>query len=439
MIIENIKSALDRLSVNKLRTFLTMLGIIIGIASVITITTLGFSLKETIRESLYGSGELLAINMYWDVNTRDGGYSEVELTYDDVIEMKHRYSKYINYIPLKTFGDDFSIKVDSVSKKCQVYGVTDGYEKASDLSIIRGRFITEEDNTNKRYSIVLPNDYVKDNFPSDYNPIGEEITLNGVSYVVVGVYNSKRPSGAPSMMDYDYDEDSKNRYFFYAPYTIASELRRNNSREAIRRFGGGIDYMSVFVKDGEKIDSLKREFDDYVRSVLNTKLGEESGSITMQTFTLDEELEEVSNVLDIITVVISVIAGISLIVGGVGVMNIMLVNVVERTKEIGIRKALGAKDDSIKLQFLTESVVICAIGAIIGVLIGLLLGIAGGEIVSKLVFTKEEMGGIQFVIRPDMRAIIVSVLFSCLIGIIFGSYPAKKAARMSPIDALRFE
>ena len=154
---------------------------------------------------------------------------------------------------------------------------------------------------------------------------------------------------------------------------------------------------------------------------------------------LEQQLGMINTVLDVITVAISVIAAISLIVGGIGVMNIMLVSVVERTKEIGIRKALGAKNKVIEMQFLVEAVMICAIGGILGILLGLLNGGVISFFVKYLVQSSEKYSMLTVVVRPPMVAILVSFLFSTIVGIVFGLYPARRAARLSPIDALRYE
>ena len=150
-------------------------------------------------------------------------------------------------------------------------------------------------------------------------------------------------------------------------------------------------------------------------------------------------LKTISNALDIITVIISIISAISLIVGGIGVMNIMLVSVVERTKEIGIRKALGAKNKTIESQFLVESVLICAIGGILGILLGLLNGGVIALVAKAIIANNENYSFLSVSVDPPIMMIVVSFVFSTLVGIVFGLYPARRAARLSPIDALRYE
>ena len=154
---------------------------------------------------------------------------------------------------------------------------------------------------------------------------------------------------------------------------------------------------------------------------------------------LEEQLKTISKVMDVITIVISIIAAISLLVGGIGVMNIMLVSVIERTKEIGIRKALGAKNKVIEAQFLVESVLICAIGGILGILLGLLNGGIIAIVAKGIVSKSEEYSFISVNVSPPILMIVISFLFSTLVGIVFGLYPARRAARLSPIDALRYE
>ena len=190
-------------------------------------------------------------------------------------------------------------------------------------------------------------------------------------------------------------------------------------------------------KDGEDATQLSKDMAAY----FDTKYFSDTGNFELQSYDMASELGQIDQVLNVLTIAISVIAAISLIVGGVGVMNIMLVSVVERTREIGIRKALGAKNKSIRRQFMTEAVVICLMGGVIGILIGVLNGFILAKVAGVLVtnYQPDLSGMLNITVSPSVSAIVISVVFSLLIGIIFGYYPAKRAANMSPIDALRYE
>lgn len=215
------------------------------------------------------------------------------------------------------------------------------------------------------------------------------------------------------------------------PYTYVAETNKANGME------NQLQSFQVMAKDGEDATKLSQDMAAY----FDTKYFSDTGNFELQSYDMASELGQIDQVLNVLTIAISVIAAISLIVGGVGVMNIMLVSVVERTREIGIRKALGAKNKSIRRQFMTEAVVICLMGGVIGILIGVLNGFILAQVAGVLVtnYQPDLSGMLNITVSPSISAIVISVVFSMLIGIIFGYYPAKRAANMSPIDALRYE
>ena len=215
------------------------------------------------------------------------------------------------------------------------------------------------------------------------------------------------------------------------PYTYAAQTNQANGME------NDLQSFNIMAKDGVDATALSQDIATY----FDQKYFSANGTFELQCYDMASELGQIDQVLNVLTIAISVIAAISLIVGGVGVMNIMLVSVVERTREIGIRKALGAKNKSIRRQFMTEAVVICLMGGVIGIVIGILNGFLLSQVAGMLVSSYEqELGSMLHVtVSPSITAIIISVVFSMLIGVVFGYYPAKRAANMSPIDALRYE
>lgn len=266
------------------------------------------------------------------------------------------------------------------------------------------------------------------------NPIGKEISVqledDGTvqKFYVVGIYhydNLKIGSGDPKAPEREWVTP------ILVPYTYVAETNKANGME------NQLQSFQVMAKDGEDATQLSQDMAAY----FDTKYFSDTGNFELQSYDMASELGQIDQVLNVLTIAISIIAAISLIVGGVGVMNIMLVSVVERTREIGIRKALGAKNKSIRRQFMTEAVVICLMGGVIGILIGVLNGFILAQVAGVLVtnYQPDLSGMLNITVSPSISAIVISVVFSMLIGIIFGYYPAKRAANMSPIDALRYE
>ena len=399
LIMENIKLALSSIRANKMRSFLTMLGIIIGISSVITIASLGETSKAVIAKEFEAFGKnRVVIYMPYSEEIRDSDY----FTMEDIDKVKEKYKEDIVYLAPSTYENTEAI---SGRKKAKVstQGVANGYEKMVNMNLIKGRFITEADIKSRRYVSVVDKAMADKIFPGE-NAVGKTIRISvegqPADAKIVGVYEKKK-----SIFDGMMSSDSTTMYM---PYSIFSSQLM---------YMGNIDMKIIESKSSIEVgDSIanflakmkKREPGFYI---VNTTQGEQSS---------------IDQVLNTLSLAIGAIAAISLLVGGIGIMNIMLVSVTERTKEIGIRKSLGARRKDILLQFLVESMIVSATGGIIGTT----LGIVFASIVSLVL-------SVPPVVSPGI--VIIAVVFSAVVGMFFGIYPANRAAKLDPIDALRYE
>lgn len=439
-LIECIRLALESIKSNKLRSILTMLGIIIGISSVITITTIGNSLQKTIASTMSSLGGTNLITAYVsavipDDDNGEWDYPEMEvddlLTYDDLVEYQDAFGDKVDTVVATQELGSGTVNADGDTVNVQVTGTTPGSLTASKLTLLEGRDISRKDNQMEKATALVSDLFVK--YACDgKSPIGKQIEVSlqdgsVLKLYVVGVYKyDKVKMGATGSKTPEKEIATP----VYTSYTYATAQFDN-------AYATGIQYFNIIAGADADPAQLASDTSQYFYE----HKYKDDNTWELECADLASELGVINNVLNVITIAISVIAAISLVVGGVGVMNIMLVSVVERTREIGIRKALGAKNSGIHLQFLTESVVICLIGGIIGILLGIFNGFLLSKVAVVLIdqFASDIGSMLTVSVSPSMTAILVSVIFSMLTGVIFGSYPAKRAAKMSPIDALRYE
>jgi putative ABC transport system permease protein len=419
-ILENALLALSGLRANKMRTILTMLGIIIGISSVITIVTIGNSVNKSVAKSMSDMGankiEIYISQNYTIDENGSYNYDYVEQTEDDMIsdamieKYEKEYTNEIDSISLKTDLESTKITDKDKYANVTVTGVNDGYAKVENLTILNGRFITKKDMEKKKKLAIVSDKFVNNMYEGE-SPIGKEIAVEinkEVHYfTIAGVYQYKMEN-----MGFSTGSEKDMTTPIFLPITTIKQITH-----AVE----GYSQMSVNGKAGIDTDQFTNDTKEYF-----TNLFANNENFKPEVMSMKEMLDEMNGMLRNITLAISAIAGISLLVGGIGVMNIMMVSITERTREIGTRKALGAQNSAIRLQFIVEAMIICLIGGIIGV--G--LGIGGGMLGAKL------MG---YPAVPSVSAILVAVGFSMLIGVFFGYYPANKAAKMNTIDALRYE
>jgi putative ABC transport system permease protein len=443
--LESIRLSFSSLASNKMRSLLTMLGIIIGISAVITITTIGNSIQQTLSNTFNQFGMnmfyVMITNKYTETdeeNDDEASYEDeyVELTDDDMISDDMINELFETYPgEFKLAMEEYYSEAETINNQNQyinvnISGITDGYLEQGKIKLLMGRNISQRDNKEKKHTAVVSDIFVKQYFSDGTNPLGQTVSFTMASgesqdFTVVGVYEyseSKMGAFTPGIKD----EDKITPQFI--PFNTALKLKGDSDHKytyAVIMWDTSIDMATAETHITEFFDEQYEHNKHWQVYIEN-----EQSMVDM-----------INKVLGIITIAISVIAAISLIVGGVGVMNIMLVSIVERTKEIGIRKALGAQNSSIRLQFVTESIIICLIGGIIGIITGILNGVIIGKAASVLVeqIYTDYKDLITVSVSPSLSAIIIAVVFSMLTGIFFGYYPANKAAKMNPIDALRYE
>lgn len=440
MFLENIKEAISNLINNRMRSLLTMLGIIIGISAVITITTIGSSIKSTLSASLNSLGGN-SINAVVDAYTPENDVDWETWVYPEMDEEDYISQEMLNELA-DTYPDEIlGYAITSEMGMGQIYENSEKYANVTatgctpehldymKLDIVRGRNFTDRD-IEKEKKVCMIADTMASYYFKGEDPIGQQITYNGedghsCTLSVVGVYGYN--AAVFGKLDTSVPEKDRITQIFI-PVTTADRI--------IGREADGYDYVTILLQTGADMALADQEIKDFFEEKY---AGNKEWHVT--TYNMSSDLGMINTIINVVTVAISFIAAISLIVGGVGVMNIMLVSITERTKEIGIRKAMGAKNKAIRQQFLIESTVLCLIGGIIGIGLGILFGFILGKV--AMIFINghyaEYSSYIIMSVRPSGIAIVLSVVFSMLIGIFFGSYPAKKAARMEVIDALRFE
>lgn len=427
LIWENIKIACKALFSNKLRALLTMLGIIIGIGSVIAIMTVSESLTTSISDSFQEMGannitvglsakseeeEVRADGMRFGAGNRNVSITEDDRITDAMLQkMKKTFQNRISAVAISESAGSATVEKDGDSASLNVSGVNKDYFRSDKVTLLAGRSIKKADLEGNKHVIMISDQMVETLFDGDnesalWQKISLNIDGNYQDFYIVGVYQYES-EGTVS----DSSEDVTTNA--YIPLTTAKEIM--HSDDGYTQFTIVTDTSVSSVSDFA--DQIETFFTPYYMSNDNYEIA---------TSTMESMTESMSEMIRTVSLAISLIAGISLLVGGIGVMNIMLVSITERTREIGTRKALGATNGSIRLQFIIESMVLCVVGGCLGIALGLILGSVAASVLG-------------YSATAPVAAIMIAVLFSMVVGVFFGYYPANKAARLDPIEALRYE
>ncbi len=404
--------ALESLNANKLRSMLTVLGIVIGVAAVIAMLSIGRGAEASITSRIESMGTNLVYvspGSTSESGVQSASGSAGTLTLDDADAL----AELANVEAVASVTNSFvQVVYQGQNTRTRLMGVTPGYETVGSLTLEDGEFISDSDQTARSLVVVLGSSVAEDLFGSSGGVVGQKVRLNGQSYKVIGVLTSKGTSGSTNQDDQVFIPLST------ALYRLVGGVRFRGSSV--------ISQITIKASSADIVDQVVTSVTETMRERHGTIEGADDFTVTSQEATLSAATE----VADTLTIFLGGIAGISLAVGGIGIMNIMLTTVTERTHEIGLRKAIGAKRRDILLQFLVESMLLSLLGGLIGAGIG--WGIAG------------LMGQVQFsgtTITPvvGLDSVLLATLFSMAVGLFFGIYPATRAARLQPVEALRYE
>ncbi len=415
---DNIQLAIASLKANKMRSLLTMLGIIIGISSVIAILTVGDAMTSSVNDTIssIGANSLTISITQKDEENSSGNlrlFTGSDLSDEDYIspsmveEFTESFSEELSYVSLSESVNNLSTKANDTTFNLSTTGINYEYQNSQSYTILTGSKLSEADIENASNVMIIEEELATEMFGT-IDPIGQKVEVyNGSAvehFYIVGVSESSE-----SLMGFSSNNPI---YDVYIPITTAKNIA--NTQE-------GYSSISAAFKEDINLDDMQEYTQTYFESyyIYNP-------TYTAQVSDPSSMLESMTEMLVTIQLAIAAIAAISLLVGGIGVMNIMLVSITERTKEIGTRKALGAPRKDIMFQFVTEAVIICLIGGLIGASLGLGIGIGASTLLGFPSF-------------PSLTATIFAILFSMGIGLFFGYYPASKAAKLDPIEALRYE
>ncbi len=406
-ILQAILEALESLASNKLRSSLTILGIVIGVAAVIAMVSIGRGAEATITDSIQGIGTNIVFVF------RGGGEDvrnpkPITLGDAEAIGDPFQAPSVVAVAPILT--GDAKITVGGESTTTVIYGVTSAYDEVRNYGVTEGEFINESHMLGQASVVLLGPETADTLFGRTEGLVGETVRIEGQPFRVIGILESKGGSGFSNEDD-----------VAIIPLTTAQvRLIRRSTRDRV-------DMLMVQAASAEAVPQASQEIGDILRTRHRTAIGADDFTIlTQQDF-----LNTASTITNVLTIFLGGIAAISLLVGGIGIMNIMLVSVTERTREIGLRKAVGAHKADILVQFLAESSVLSLIGGLIGIALGWAIGAVVGQIAAA--------SDTPITPRIGLDIVLLATLFSTAVGLFFGLYPANRAANLEPVEALRYE
>lgn len=390
---------------NRLRAILTMLGIIIGVASVIAMLGLGEGSKREMRAELSEMGTNMIMvmpNFQRRGGVSLGASSSNALRMSDVNALRNEATSIASVSPeVRANGQ---VIYSNQNTQTTIYGVSEEYLEIRKLTVESGRLFTSQEIKSMAKVCLLGRTVIENLFGENSDPLGMSIRIKNIPFQVIGVLEEKGESG----MGQDQDD------LILAPYTT------------VQRRLAAIDYINGIYASAvseEKSSAAMKEIEEILRRTHKLKDSDENDFRIMSQ---SELMATMSSILDIMTYLLGAIAGISLLVGGIGIMNIMFVSVTERTREIGLRMSIGGRSRDILKQFLVESIILSILGGLIGIILGFALAKGAGTLMDTKAYV-------------ETQAVVLAFLICFVIGVFFGWYPARKAANLNPIDALRYE
>ena len=421
-LLESLRLSFEGLRSNKMRSLLTMLGIIIGIAAVIGILTVGDGLSSSITGTMSGLGASTISISLRETESADpmsgmmgmtGKPDEEDLISEKMIqEMQERYAEDIAAVSLSESVGSGRAKDGRLYANVGVTGVNNGYFAVDDLELLAGRFLEDRDDEGGRMVCVVSDKLVSNMFGGDRQAaLGSELSVevgaDRLRLRIVGIYKYE----ASAFLLYTGSERDISTSL-YIPLSAAKRLSGGSD---------GFSNITVLARADADSSSVAARLEEFLGRYYRR-----NDDYSISATSMESIIASVNDMMGTLSIAIAVIAAISLLVGGIGVMNIMLVSVTERTREIGTRKALGATNANIQMQFVVESALICLVGGVIGIILGAAFGYLGSTLL-----------GVPTL--PDLGSVALAAGFSLAVGIFFGYYPASKAAKMDPIEALRYE
>jgi putative ABC transport system permease protein len=402
-----VREALESLASNKMRSVLTILGIVIGVGAVIAMLAVGTGAQDTITGTISGIGSNLLFVFRGNQTTE---VTRVEpLTLDDAEALLDQFQAPSVDKVAPVINADVKVTYGGESTSTSLVGVTPSYAEVRNYTVTEGEFISDDQYLGNASVVLLGPDVADKLFDRRDGIVGETVRIEGQPFRVTGILESK---GGGTFGSQD--------NVVMIPFSTAQA-------RITRRSGNRVDMILVSVISAEQMQQATDEVAQILRVRHRTKIGEDDFTI----FSQQDFVSTAKTITGVLTIFLGGIAGISLLVGGIGIMNIMLVSVTERTREIGLRKALGARKKDILLQFLTESSMLSLFGGVIGIGLGWLIAFVVGRIAAA--------SGTPFTPTVGLNAILLATLFSTAVGLFFGLYPANRAANLEPVEALRYE